>query len=228
MTSLKTLLALKPATLYPAHGPHLTGKEECAAYIEDYITHRQEREDQIVSLLQKVAADPASLGQIVVELLQHLEKEKKAQDKYDHEFLSGKPYTAPNPKDEKVDAKATPKEDDSAETAKNDADGSEKTTDAATPQAMSDEDKEAAKWEAIRSKFSANENPVTTSLICRILYRTAKEALIYAATRSIDAHLVKLEGEGKVKKKMAMIPKIIEGEVGEQFEQECWEWVGKP
>ncbi|TPX33773.1 hypothetical protein SmJEL517_g03419 [Synchytrium microbalum] len=50
LASLRKTADLKPARLYPAHGPII---EQGTAKIEEYIHHRQERENQIVELLQK-------------------------------------------------------------------------------------------------------------------------------------------------------------------------------
>ncbi|KAI9637849.1 beta-lactamase-like protein [Dioszegia hungarica] len=59
MLSLKTLLAIKPQTLYPGHGPHFSGPEASTAQIEAYIAHRQQREEQILALLLSLATDPS-------------------------------------------------------------------------------------------------------------------------------------------------------------------------
>jgi endoribonuclease LACTB2 len=51
MASLNLYLGKQPAILYPAHGPTINGSSECQQTISTYITHRQQREDQIVSIL---------------------------------------------------------------------------------------------------------------------------------------------------------------------------------
>ncbi|TPX60456.1 hypothetical protein SpCBS45565_g07525 [Spizellomyces sp. 'palustris'] len=48
MSSLRRILELQPGRLYPGHGPVI---ENGVQKIEEYIRHRQEREEQIVALL---------------------------------------------------------------------------------------------------------------------------------------------------------------------------------
>jgi len=50
LNSLERLLAEKPGTIYPAHGPLIRDGE---AKIREYIAHRQDREDQILAALQE-------------------------------------------------------------------------------------------------------------------------------------------------------------------------------
>jgi glyoxylase-like metal-dependent hydrolase (beta-lactamase superfamily II) len=50
LNSLDRLLAEKPGTIYPAHGPLIRDGE---AKIREYIAHRQDREDQILAALQE-------------------------------------------------------------------------------------------------------------------------------------------------------------------------------
>lgn len=49
MKSLEKLLELKPAVIYPGHGIMLSNPIEV---IENYIKHRQQREKQILGVLQ--------------------------------------------------------------------------------------------------------------------------------------------------------------------------------
>jgi len=50
ISSLRLLLSLNPSTLYPAHGPViLDGRSS----LETYLSHRQDRENQIIALLKK-------------------------------------------------------------------------------------------------------------------------------------------------------------------------------
>lgn len=62
MSSLKKCLALDPATLYPAHGEVI---ENATPAIEEYIKHRQLREDQIVAYLQSTKGKSQSAMEIV-------------------------------------------------------------------------------------------------------------------------------------------------------------------
>ncbi|KAK4686295.1 endoribonuclease LACTB2, partial [Tremellales sp. Uapishka_1] len=75
MTSLKTLLALKPNVLYPAHGPHIPSSAASMAHIQTYIKHRQDREDEIVRILQAVHADPSVLPKLMVKYKQGIRAE---------------------------------------------------------------------------------------------------------------------------------------------------------
>ncbi len=76
MTSLRTLLSLKPNVIYPAHGPHITTPEACTALLEEYIHHRQTREDQILSVLTDLHSNPGSLGEKIKQVLNGIEKRK--------------------------------------------------------------------------------------------------------------------------------------------------------
>ncbi|BEI81880.1 hypothetical protein CcaverHIS002_0210400 [Cutaneotrichosporon cavernicola] len=62
MGSLRRLLDIKPAVIYPAHGPHTPDGETARKHLQAYIQHRQEREDKIVAAMQAISADPGSLG----------------------------------------------------------------------------------------------------------------------------------------------------------------------
>jgi glyoxylase-like metal-dependent hydrolase (beta-lactamase superfamily II) len=54
MDSLRRLLALEPAVIYPAHGPAI---REAGRKIREYIAHRELREAQIVALLREGLSD---------------------------------------------------------------------------------------------------------------------------------------------------------------------------
>lgn len=54
MDSLRRLLALDPAVIYPAHGPAI---REAGKKIREYIAHRELREAQIVELLREGLSD---------------------------------------------------------------------------------------------------------------------------------------------------------------------------
>jgi glyoxylase-like metal-dependent hydrolase (beta-lactamase superfamily II) len=59
LNSLDRLLAQKPGVIYPAHGPLIPDGE---AKIREYIAHRQNREDEILSAL---GAGPLAISEIV-------------------------------------------------------------------------------------------------------------------------------------------------------------------
>ena len=50
ISSLKKQLNLKPTMLYPGHGPVVQGKQ-ATEKIQEYINHRQQREDEIVKVM---------------------------------------------------------------------------------------------------------------------------------------------------------------------------------
>jgi len=100
MVSLKVLLALKPTALYPGHGPHVGTAEESAKHISDYITHREQREAQIVKILQEFWSDPTRMGKTIAGLLDKYKKDAAAEEKYKHEFLTGKEWTVPEKEQE--------------------------------------------------------------------------------------------------------------------------------
>ncbi|WVO14394.1 hypothetical protein L204_102027 [Cryptococcus depauperatus] len=75
MTSLRTVLALKPKVLYPAHGSHIASSEACKAHIEMYISHRQQREDEIIAVLKRFSPPPNGEGSNLAEALMALKKE---------------------------------------------------------------------------------------------------------------------------------------------------------
>jgi glyoxylase-like metal-dependent hydrolase (beta-lactamase superfamily II) len=62
LRSLDTLLAERPARIYPAHGPVI---EDGVAKLREYIAHRAERERQIVAALASGAKRPQEIVQIV-------------------------------------------------------------------------------------------------------------------------------------------------------------------
>ena len=49
MQSLRDILALNPAVIYPGHGPSINNPRQTA---EGYIQHRQMRENQILACLK--------------------------------------------------------------------------------------------------------------------------------------------------------------------------------
>lgn len=87
MTSLRTLLALQPRVLYPAHGPHIPSQEGSISHIQTYIAHRQKREDEIVATLKRfsLSLNVEDGGENIAEALITLKKEihenKEAENK---------------------------------------------------------------------------------------------------------------------------------------------------
>jgi hypothetical protein len=240
MMSLKTLLALEPSVVYPAHGPHLPNREASTKHLSDYITHRQEREDQIVALLQQLSSDPTLVGQLYADLVDKTTADNAAEHKYNHEFLSGKPYRPPKPKpskdakDNDTKAKADGNhggkdEKEEAGESKDDKDekkdSDEKPEPEEDPAEVERKKKEEARA-AIIAKFPKTK-AVPLSIMCRFLYKSDKDNLIAAASRSIEAHLKKLESEGKVRAVKAKMPYVSEGKIGEDWaESACWELAG--
>ena len=66
LESLRRIRDLNPATLLPAHGPAI---DEPARVIDSYLSHRQEREQQIIAALRTGAETP---DQIVVRVYERL------------------------------------------------------------------------------------------------------------------------------------------------------------
>jgi endoribonuclease LACTB2 len=58
MNSLRALLALEPAVIYPAHGPRI---DDATGKIREYIAHRQLREQQIIDQLERGVAEVAQM-----------------------------------------------------------------------------------------------------------------------------------------------------------------------
>ena len=58
LNSLKRMRAGEPRRIYPAHGPAI---EDGSAKIDEYLAHRQEREEQIIAALQAGAAPIARI-----------------------------------------------------------------------------------------------------------------------------------------------------------------------
>ncbi|KAJ9128017.1 hypothetical protein QFC24_000304 [Naganishia onofrii] len=53
---LHKILELKPSTMYPGHGPHIEDQASSIAKVEEYINHRNERERQIIAVLEEKGA----------------------------------------------------------------------------------------------------------------------------------------------------------------------------
>jgi ribonuclease/clavin/mitogillin len=58
LSSLRHLASLRPLTLYPGHGPIVS---DGTGAIETYIAHRQQREDQILQVLQQEKKEGARM-----------------------------------------------------------------------------------------------------------------------------------------------------------------------
>lgn len=65
--------------------------------------------------------------------------------------------------------------------------------------------------------------PVPADLLARILLDSADDKAIFAAEKSVQAHLDKLEKDGKVKKVTSNLPKIRDLSVGDEIVGEGWE-----
>lgn len=62
LASLAAVRALDPVRVYPGHGPVI---DEPAVLIDQYIEHRQAREAQVLSALERGAADPDEIVRLV-------------------------------------------------------------------------------------------------------------------------------------------------------------------
>lgn len=67
----------------------------------------------------------------------------------------------------------------------------------------------------------------TIPLLVRMVYSTGHEGLIFAASRTVLSHLVKLEAEGRVRRFKAPLPTIKDWKIKDDGEVEAWEWVGE-
>jgi len=65
MSSLKKQLSLNPKILYPGHGPVIQGESAAQGKIQEYITHRQQREDEIVKVMAESADNQVKAMDIV-------------------------------------------------------------------------------------------------------------------------------------------------------------------
>jgi hypothetical protein len=252
MTSLKTLLALKPSVLYPGHGPHIPNRQAATDHIATYIAHRQQREDQIVALLQAVAENPDNLGPAMADFVHQVKEAKAKEGKETHEFLTGKPYVPPKPKKagasklkghgsgekprllKEIEAEreagvkaaevADGEEADGENGNKSDTEHEEETEEREDPAVVAEREASEKTRQEIIDKFPPSK-ALPLPILVRLLYKTDKEGTIAAASKSISAHLVKLEGEGKVGRVRVQMVKVTEGKIGEEKEdQEGWEW----
>lgn len=65
MLSLDKILKIQPNTIYPGHGPVVNNPEQ---YIERYIKHRQQRENEILRMLEEESSKPMTEMDIVKQL----------------------------------------------------------------------------------------------------------------------------------------------------------------
>ncbi|WVF67525.1 hypothetical protein IAT40_002281 [Kwoniella sp. CBS 6097] len=186
MTSLRTLLALKPNVLYPAHGPHIPTAKESRTHLEEYIAHRQIREDQIVSILQNLSRPKVDLTATLIGLKRTIHAQAEAENAAKGPLMIDRRKAIPMPdfEDERLSL-------------------------------------EKAEKEGTRPKEA-----VPLSVLCRLLYKSEDERLIVAASKSVGAHLVKLEKEAKARKGKAKWADLAGKEVGELVEVDTWEYVG--
>jgi ribonuclease/clavin/mitogillin len=185
MLSLKTLLALKPGVLYPAHGPHIPGHEASQAHIQNYITHRNERENQILEILKTSAQDPQSTTKALQALIKQFETDAIEHENYKEEFMTGTPARI-----------------------------------AGLTDAQKQEKKEIDEKAQKGLKVEQGVNYVSLDNICRGIYKTKDEKVVFAAKKSLRAHLDKLIKEGKVEVGKGINPVILDGKVKEAEEME--------
>lgn len=199
MTSLKTLLALQPKVLYPAHGPHVPGAEASREHIQTYITHRLAREQQIIAILTKSASDPKSTLGVLKALLEGYEEKQAAEWKYKQQFLGRlKPDPSPTPQNLEKKAKEEKKQEERK--------------------------KEEGERLDVNKKEGGGISALSLDILIRLIYKTPDEKVLFAARKGTLAHLVKLMKEGKVVRREVMNPVIRDGDVKESAEVECWEW----
>lgn len=70
------------------------------------------------------------------------------------------------------------------------------------------------------------DKAVTLPILCRLIYKSGHQPLIMAAMRTITAHIEKLEGEGRVKKVTAPLPRITGWTIESTEPTEAYIWVG--
>jgi endoribonuclease LACTB2 len=68
LESLKKELDLNPTTLYPGHGPHLHGPG-AKDKIREYISHRQQREDEVVKVMTDMGSESVITAAEIVKVI---------------------------------------------------------------------------------------------------------------------------------------------------------------
>jgi ribonuclease/clavin/mitogillin len=237
MLSLRTLLAIKPQTLYPGHGTHIPGPEASTKHIQAYITHRQVREDQIIALLTSISVDQAGPGGLVTRVKEFLARKKEDEAKAikeKKELMTGKPYVDKTKEVAKVGWGAggeirqiihRGKPVGEGEEGKSE-DEDEKELQAENKAKDADEEKKVEDIEVDARHEAFDSQAISLALLTRLMYDTTSEKLIFAAQRPVLAHLQKLEQDKRVRKVTVMLPKIEEMVVGKEKEAvEGWEIV---
>lgn len=260
MTSLKTLLSLRPNVIYPAHGPHIPTSEASSALIQSYITHRQVREDQIMAILTEISSSPESLRAKIEALLGSLQEQQEharpsraggvgyapvghGEGQIPHG--QGRPAAVWSVDDKSI---AVSQSSISTESESDDVDqnGVKKKhadfgfiEDSASyawrgkgkpppkrekPEPLMKEELErrTAAYEAFPKAGEEGGGKISIHLICYLLYKTANEKVIAAAGKSIQAHLEKLEKDGKVFRCRESLPCVLEGVIQAPKEGEAW------
>ena len=65
ISSLNSLLQLKPQIIYPAHGPEIIGAAKSQGKIQEYIKHRLERERQVLAVMTSETSNGVTSMDIV-------------------------------------------------------------------------------------------------------------------------------------------------------------------
>ncbi|KAK8854662.1 hypothetical protein IAR55_003401 [Kwoniella newhampshirensis] len=243
MTSLRTLLTLKPNVLYPAHGPHIPTARQAREHIEMYISHRQEREDQIVAILKRFSSS-ASMSEDMQYGSDDDGDDGDAVDEKDEKdsVIPPEGDSTIDEDDEKVKTKivSSPlgralirlkKDIHRREEMENETRGP-LMIDRHRPRPMPDfqDEKKALSTAMVIMSLDdserVKEEVVPMSMICRLLYKSEEERLLFAASKGIKSHLVKLENEGKVRKDKVKWCKLVGNQVGGVEEMDGWRWIG--
>jgi ribonuclease/clavin/mitogillin len=69
LSSLKKQLDLNPATIFPGHGPVITGRQAARDKIQEYINHREQRENEIIDVIMKRGSDAQVTAEDVVKVI---------------------------------------------------------------------------------------------------------------------------------------------------------------
>jgi endoribonuclease LACTB2 len=69
LSSLQKQLDLDPATIFPGHGPVITGKQAARDKIQEYINHRQQRENEIIQVITERGSNAQVTAEDVVKVI---------------------------------------------------------------------------------------------------------------------------------------------------------------